>query len=78
MILPQKLIDFINELRQPLPSVTDPDEALQMESLEMLRLVTFLETEFGFMVKDEQLVPENFVNLRAIAQLLEGKGITMI
>ena len=78
MILPQKLIDFINELRQPLPAVTDPDEALQMESLEMLRLVTFLETEFGFMVKDEQLVPENFVNLRAIAQLLEGKGITMI
>ena len=78
MILPQKLIDFINELRQPLPPVTDPDEALQMESLEMLRLVTFLETEFGFMVKDEQLVPENFVNLRAIAQLLEGKGITMI
>jgi acyl carrier protein len=77
MAIPEKLRDFINEQRQPLPPIADIDEPLHLESLQMTRLVVFLETELDFRVDDFQLVPENFENLRAIGRLLDGKGEKM-
>ena len=74
MAIPDKLRDFINEQRQPLPPLTDVDEFLALESAEMMRLVAFLESELAFRVDDFQLIPENFKSLRALERLLEGKG----
>ena len=74
MAIPDKLRDFVNEQRQPLPPVTDVDELLNLESVEMIRLVAFLESELAFRVDEFQLIPENFESLRALERLLEGKG----
>ena len=76
MAIPDKLRDFVNEQRQPLPPVTDLDEPLNLESLQTTRLVAFLESELAFKVDDDQLVPENFESLRALGLLLAGKGVT--
>ena len=78
MEIPQKLRDFINEQRQPLPPVTDPDEPLRMDSLAMMRLVAFLETEVGYTVPDDELALQNFESLRSISRMLEGKGEKMV
>lgn len=75
MAIPEKVRDFINEQRQPLPPITGVDEPLNLESLQMTRLVAFLESELDFRVDDFQLVPENFKNLRALERLLDGKGV---
>ena len=77
MAVPEKVRDFINEQRQPLPPLSDLDEPLGVESIQLIRLVAFLETEIGFVVPVEQLVPQNFENLRALERMLEGKGTTM-
>ncbi len=74
MAIPDKLRDFIDEQRQPLPPLSDVDEDLALQSAEIMRLVAFLESELAFRVDDFQLVAENFKNLRALERLLEGKG----
>jgi acyl carrier protein len=77
MAIPEKVRDFINEQRQPLPPLTDMDEPLNLESLQMTRLVAFLESDLGFRVDDFQLIPENFKTLRAVELLLDGKGLEL-
>ena len=76
MAIPDKVRHFINEQRPPLPPVTDADEHLGLESVQMMRLVAFLESEFAFRVDDRQLIPANFESLRALELLLAGKGVT--
>jgi acyl carrier protein len=75
MAIPEKLTEFINANREPLPPVTDPDEPLHMDSLAMMRLVSFLESDLGYTVEDEQLVLENFETLNAVSKMIEGKGV---
>jgi acyl carrier protein len=70
-------MDFLNEARQPLPPINDADELLHLDSLAMMKLVAFLESDLGFTVADDQLVLANFENLRAIDQLLKGQGATI-
>lgn len=43
-----------------------------IDSLGIMKLVQFLEKAFGVLVGDEQLVPENFENLEAIARLVDA------
>ena len=70
-------MDFLNEARQPLPPINDADEPLHLDSLAMMKLVAFLESNLGFTVEDDQLVLANFENVRAIGRLLEGQGARM-
>ncbi len=70
-------MDFLNEARQPLPPISDADELLHLDSLAMMRLVAFLESDLGFTVADDQLVLANFENLRAVERLLKGQGATI-
>ena len=72
--VPQKLIDYINESRAPLPPVTDPDQPLQIDSLGLIRLVSFMESDCGIRVEDEELVAENFANLRSLDSLIATKS----
>jgi acyl carrier protein len=74
MEIPEKLLAFINEARQPLPPVNDADEPLHLDSLAMMKLVSFLESEIGYTVEDEELALQNFESLRSISNLLQGKG----
>ena len=74
MDLPQKLKDYINENRAPLPPVTDPDEPLQIDSLGLIRLVSFMESDCGIRVEDEELIAENFATLRSLGDLIAQKS----
>ena len=71
--LPPKLIDYLNESRAPLPPVTDPDQPLQIDSLGLIRLVAFLESDLNVRVEDEELLAENFATARSIAMLINPK-----
>ena len=76
MELPPKLKDYIDNNRGSLPPVTDPDEPLQLDSLGLIRLVAFLENDFGYRVEDEEIIADNFETLRQIGQLLATKTPT--
>ena len=71
--LPQKLIDYLNESRAPLPPISDPDEPLRIDSLSLMRLVAFLENELGIRVEDEELTVDNFETARSLARLISPK-----
>ena len=77
MELPSKLVDFINQARQPLPPITDANEPLHLDSLSMMKLVSFLESEIGYTVQDEELTLQNFESMSSIARLLRGHGVKL-
>ncbi len=75
MEIPQKLIDYINTSRAPLPPVSNPEEPLQIDSLGLIRLVSFMESDCGIRVEDEELVADNFATLRSLGELVEKKTL---
>jgi acyl carrier protein len=74
MEIPQKIKDYIDSNRVPLPPVADPDEPLQIDSLGLIRLVAFLESDLGIQIEDEELIAENFATLRKIGELIASKS----
>lgn len=44
-----------------------------LDSMGMLQLVAFLETEFGVKVGDDELVPENLDSLRSVTAFVQRK-----
>ena len=74
MEIPQKLKDYIDSNRIPLPPITDPDEPLQIDSLALVRLVAFLETDFDIRIDDEELIAENFATLGRLGELIASKS----
>jgi acyl carrier protein len=40
----------------------------------MMKLVSFLESEVGYTVEDDELTLQNFESLRSLSTMLEGKG----
>ncbi len=76
MEIPAKLKEYIDNNRAPLPPIGDPDEPLQIDSLGLIRLVAFLESDLGIRIEDEELLAENFTTLRALGDLLESKANT--
>jgi acyl carrier protein len=76
MEIPPKLKEYLDNNRGSLPPVTDPDEPLHIDSLGVIRLVAFLESDMGIRVEDEELIADNFATLRQIGQLLATKTPT--
>jgi acyl carrier protein len=76
MEIPHKLKEYIDNNRGSLPPITDPDEPLRIDSLGLIRMVAFLESELGYRVEDEELVAENFATLRKLGELLATKTPT--
>jgi len=62
--------------RDSLPPITDPDEPLHIDSLGVIRLVAFLETDLGIRIEDEELIAENLETFRKMGQLLATKTPT--
>jgi acyl carrier protein len=56
MEIPQKLKDYIDRNRVPLPPIKDQDEPLHLDSLGVLRLIAFLDNDCGIKIEDEELV----------------------
>ncbi len=71
--IPPKLKEYLDTARAPLPPVSDPDEPLQIDSLGLIRLVAFMESDLGVRIEDEELLAENFATLRSLGNLLEKK-----
>lgn len=46
-------------------------EAGAIDSMDLFKLVTFLEERFGIQVDDEALVGDNFESVQAIGQMIE-------
>jgi acyl carrier protein len=76
----ERLRDFIvDELRWDGTSdqLTDDYPLLEngvVDSLGLFEIVRFLEAECGVEIADDELVPENFATLSAIAKLVESKA----
>jgi len=45
-----------------------------LDSLGLLQLVSFLESEFGVEIRDEELVPSNFGTIGDISRLVRSKS----
>ena len=54
MEIPIQLREYINDNRGSLPSITHPDEPLQIDPLGLVRLIAFLEIEFGLRIEDAE------------------------
>jgi acyl carrier protein len=76
MEIPAKLKEYIDNNRGSLPPISDPDEPLQIDSLGLIRLVAFLESDIGYRIEDEELIAENFGTLRNLGELLATKTPT--
>jgi len=74
MNIPPKLKEYLDEARAPLPAITDPDQPLQIDSLGLIRLVAFMESDLGIRVEDEELLAENFATLRSLDALVASKS----
>jgi acyl carrier protein len=48
-----------------------------LDSLRIMKLVTFIETKFDMQVTDEELVPDNFETLISISELISNKHKTV-
>jgi acyl carrier protein len=44
-----------------------------IDSMGILELVTFVEKEFGIVVSDEDLLPENFGSIRSLTEFVHNK-----
>jgi len=53
----------------------DPDEDLLeqgiIDSLGLMKLITFMEGTFGIKILDEEIIPENFQSLNSMVSLVE-------
>ncbi|HEY3350253.1 MAG TPA: acyl carrier protein [Thermoanaerobaculia bacterium] len=78
MIVVERIRDFLeNELKIADARSLSPDLPLVqngiLDSIELLRVVAFLETEFSFTVADTEFVPSNLRSLSAMARFVEKK-----
>jgi acyl carrier protein len=55
----------------------DPDQSLissgVVDSLALLRLITFIEEQFGVVVEDDEVIPDNFQSINVMKGLVEQK-----
>lgn len=54
----------------------EPFEAAGVDSMALLRVLLFVESEFGFWVPDEDLVRENIASARTLARYIERRRQT--
>ncbi len=61
---------YDRELKELTPDSSLIDRGL-LDSLGILKTVTFCEEHFGIRIPDQDVLPDNFENVRAIARLVE-------
>ena len=77
MELERELIDYIrSEIAYDRLESLEPDEQLldgALDSTDVLRLVVHVESRYDLRIQDEELVPENFETVAALAALIRAK-----
>lgn len=72
----ERLTAFVNSriMSRERPIVADdPFEAAGIDSIALLKVLLFVEAEFGFWVPDEDLIRENVASPRALARYIERR-----
>ena len=71
------LTTFINARIMARGHPLQPDDDLEVagvDSMALLRIFLFIEAEFGFWMPDEDLVRENIVSTRALANYIRSRS----
>jgi acyl carrier protein len=72
-----KIIAFIEQMAPESDAKISSDTSLLdsglIDSTGILELVSFLESEFGIQVQDEEIVPENFETVKNVAAFVATK-----
>lgn len=69
----QALTDFVNAVIMARGHPIGPDDSLEragVDSIAMLKVLLFIEREFGFWIPDEDLVEEHIGSARALARYI--------
>jgi acyl carrier protein len=70
--------EFIqDELQRPLEGVTDHDSLLEagvLDSVAVLQVVGFVEQRFGIAVTEDEMLPDNFESIDAIAAFVQRRS----
>jgi acyl carrier protein len=70
--------EFIaNDLGREVQRVTNADSLLEggiLDSLGVLALVGFIEKRYGIVVTEDEMMPENFDSIDAIAAFVNGRS----
>ncbi len=69
-------VDLNVGMNEPLPDDADLIASGVLDSLNLLRLVSFVQRTFAITVDDEELAPQNFRSLSAIAAFVVRKKNT--
>jgi acyl carrier protein len=71
------LTTFVNNSIMARGHPVQPDDDLEVagvDSMALLRIFLFIEAEFGFWMPDEDLVRENIVSTRALANYIRSRS----
>ena len=71
------LTAFVNTSIMARGHPVQPDDDLEaagVDSMALLRILLFIETEFGFWIPDEDLVPEHVASTRALANYIRSRS----
>ena len=76
-MIEQELIDYIRtEIAYDRADALAPGDPLldgALDSVDVLRLVVFVEERYAVTIADDDLVPENFATVTAVASLVRTK-----
>lgn len=76
-MIEQELIDYIKtEIAYDRAESLSPDDPLldgAVDSVDVLRLIVFVEERYAVTVEDDDLVPDNFATVAALASLVRTK-----
>ena len=65
-----------SELRRDVAAVADDESLLEagiIDSLSMLQLVSFIERQYGLVVSEDEMMPENFDTVDAMAAFIASR-----
>ena len=74
--LAERIKKFLAQQFPATKNVGNEDPLLKnglIDSLGILEVVTFLEKEFGIVVSDEELLPENFESVQSLSSFVQQK-----
>lgn len=73
----EALTTFVNNRIMARGHPVQPDDDLEVagvDSMALLRILLFIEAEFGFWMPDEDLVRENIASTRALASYIRSRS----
>ena len=74
----KKIVEILHDIRPEFDFETSEDFISDgyIDSFDLVTLVAALEKEYGVKIRGTEIVPENFLNLDAIKNLLKKYGVT--